>query len=110
MTKKHAPQKKKNLTLSKQTQERAMYIASVVRNAMEDFHSRHLSDEQMKELNPIIRDAICTALFAEENYDRSIAAQNFVDFNIRLIPGYWENPKLTASFLECVKYFEEKRE
>jgi hypothetical protein len=110
MTKKQAPQKKKSPTPSKQTQETAIYIASVVRNAMEDFHCRHLSDEQMKELNPIIRDAICTALFAYENYHRSIAAQNFVDFNIRLIPDYWEKPKLTASFLECVKYFEEKRE
>ena len=110
MTKKQAPRKRKNPTPSKQTKETALYIASVVRNAMEDFHCRHLSDEQMKELNPIIRDAICTALFAYENYHCSIAAQNFVEFNIRLIPGYWEKPKLTASFLECVKYFEEKKE
>jgi hypothetical protein len=110
MTNKQGSRKKKNPTPSKQTQQTTMYIASVVRNAMEDFHCRHLSDEQMKELNPIIRDAICTALFAYENYHRSIAAQNFVDFNIRLIPRYWEQPKLTASFLECVKYFEEKKE
>ena len=40
------------------------YIAIVVRNAMEDFHCKHLSDEQMKELNPIIRNAIYTALYA----------------------------------------------
>ena len=33
----------------------AKYIAIVVRNAMEDFHTKHLSDKQMKELNPIIR-------------------------------------------------------
>jgi hypothetical protein len=108
MTKKQAPRQKNTPRPSKQMQTTAMYIASVVRNAMEDFHCRHLSDEQMKELNPIIRDAICTALFAQENYHRSIAAQNFVDFNIRLIPGYWEKPKLTANFLEGVKYFEEK--
>jgi hypothetical protein len=110
VTNKQAPHKIKKPTPSKQTQETAMYIASVVRNAMEDFHCRHLSDEQMKELNPIIRDAICTALFAYENYNRSIAAQNFVDFNILRIPGYWEKPKLTASFLECVQYCEGKRE
>jgi len=36
----------------------AKYIAMVIRNAMEDFHCRHLSDEQMAELNPIIRDAV----------------------------------------------------
>ncbi|MBC8457308.1 MAG: hypothetical protein H8D67_04845 [Deltaproteobacteria bacterium] len=42
----------------------AMYIAMVVRNTMEVFHCGHLSDEQMKELNPIGRNAICTALHA----------------------------------------------
>ncbi len=40
----------------------AKYIAIVVRNAMEDFHSRHLIDAQMRQLNPIIRNAIFTAL------------------------------------------------
>lgn len=33
-------------------------VAMNIRNAMEDFHSKHLSDEHMKELNPIIRQAI----------------------------------------------------
>ena len=40
----------------------AMLIAAVVRNSMEDFHCKYLSDAQMKELNPIIRNAIYTAL------------------------------------------------
>jgi hypothetical protein len=110
MAKKQEPKEKKDLRPSMETQELAMYLASVVRNSMEDFHCRHLSDEQMKELNPIIRDAIYTALYAHENYSRSIAAQNFVEFNIRLIPDYWEAPKLTDSFLESVKYFERKGE
>jgi hypothetical protein len=101
---------KKAVAPSTETRERAMYIASVVRNAMEDFHCRHLSDEQMRELNPIIRDAIYTALYAYENYNRSLAAQSFVDFSIRLIPNYWEEPKLTDDFLKSVKYFESKRE
>ena len=38
-------------------------ISIVIRNAMEDFHTKHLSDDQMKELNPIIRNAVYTALF-----------------------------------------------
>jgi hypothetical protein len=42
----------------------AMLIASVVRNAMEDFHVKHHSDDQMRELNPIIRGAVYTALDA----------------------------------------------
>ena len=35
---------------SKETEDTALYIAMVVRNALEDFHCRHLSDQQMKEL------------------------------------------------------------
>jgi hypothetical protein len=30
-------------------QELANYIAMVIRNAMEDFHCQHLTDDQMKE-------------------------------------------------------------
>ena len=108
MAKKQRPKEKKDLTPLTETRELAMYLASVVRNEMEDFHCRHLSDEQMKELNPIIRDAIYTALYAHEIYNRSVAAQSFVDFSVRLIPGYWEEPKLTESFLESVKYFERR--
>jgi hypothetical protein len=43
------------------------YIAMCVRNAMENFHCAHLSDEQMSELNPIIRNAIiqhCTPMIS----------------------------------------------
>ena len=35
---------------SKIEEEMAMYLAMVIRNALEDFHCRHLADEQMKEL------------------------------------------------------------
>ena len=44
----------------------AMYVAMVVRNAMEDFHHKQLSDNQVEELNPIIRSAIYTAIYARE--------------------------------------------
>jgi len=50
------------------TKEFARYMAIVIRNAMEDFHCEHLSDEQMKRLNPIIRNAVCTAFHAFQNY------------------------------------------
>ena len=65
-----------------------MFLAMVVRNAMEDFHCRHLSDEQMKELNPIIRNAICTGLHAIKYYDVSEGARSFVNFHTRAIPKY----------------------
>ena len=40
----------------------ARVIAMHVRNEMEEFHCQHLSDDQMKELNPIIRKAIYATL------------------------------------------------
>ncbi len=81
----------------------AMFLAMVVRNAMEDFHHRHLSDEQMKESNPIIRNAIYTGLQALRHYDRSEAARSFADFQNMLIPKYWEQPELLTDFVESVK-------
>ncbi len=88
---------------SKNSQEMAMFLAMAVRNAMEDFHHRHLSDEQMKELNPIIRNAIYTGLQALRHYDRSECAQSFTDFQKMLIPKYWEQPELLSDFVESVK-------
>lgn len=35
----------------------AKALAAYVRYHIEDFHSKHLSDEQMRELNPLIRNA-----------------------------------------------------
>jgi hypothetical protein len=94
---------KQILKPSKNSQEMAMFLAMVVRNAMEDFHHRHLSDEQMKELNPIIRNAIYTGLQALRHYDRSEAARSFADFQNMLIPKYWEQPELLTDFVESVK-------
>ena len=81
------------------TKDLAMYIAMVVRNAMEDFHHKHLSDEQMKELNPIIRNAICTAFHAFQNYEKSDVDKKFVNFHIRSIPKYWERPVLIDDYI-----------
>ena len=85
--------------LTPETRKLASYIAMVVRNAMEDFHHDHLSDEQMKQLNPIIRNGVCTALHAFENYEDSPQARQFVDFNFMLIPKYWEKPELLDNYL-----------
>ena len=85
----------------------AMYLAMAVRNAMEDFHVKHLSNSQMKELNPIIRNAICTALHAYDEYEKSPVARQFLDFTLRMIPEYWEKPALTKSYREALKRFAE---
>ncbi len=84
---------------SRTTQDLAMYTAMVVRNAMEDFHHEHLSDEQMKELNPIIRNSICTALHAFLNDENCDVNKKFVDFHVRSIPKYWERPVLIDDYL-----------
>ncbi len=83
----------------KEDQRFANYIAMVVRNAMEDFHCEHLSDEQMKELNPIIRNAIGTALHAFNNYQQIDAAKRFMDYNLSMIPSYWEPPTLQDGYV-----------
>jgi hypothetical protein len=41
---------------------RAKAIAAYIRSNIEDFHAKHLSDKQMKELNPLIRNAVYTFL------------------------------------------------
>ena len=76
----------------------AKYIAMVVRNAMEDFHCRHLSDAQMEELNPVIRNAVYTAIYAFESRKDSRISEVFVDFHLMSIPKYWEEPELLAGF------------
>ena len=89
--------------LAEETKTFAMYIAIVIRNAMEDFHCEHLSDDQMKQLNPIIRNAVCTALHTFQNYERSPRDRQFMDFQLRLIPKYWESPRLLDDYLKMWK-------
>lgn len=71
-----------------------MYLAKAVRDGIEDFHAEHLSDDQTAELNPLIRNALLTALHALENYERSEAATMFVEEAMRQIPDHWEEPEL----------------
>jgi hypothetical protein len=82
----------------------AKMIAINVRNEMEDFHVRHLSDEQMRELNPLIRNAIYTALvgflYARDaaHPRRNRCAVSWINFLMTMIPRYWEEPVLTEDF------------
>ncbi len=93
----------------KATRYMATYIAIVVRNAMEGFHCQHLSDRQMKELNPIIRNAICTALHAANLADSSSAAMRFIDYHNQSIPRYWEDPVLLDGFRQMLEQEEVER-
>jgi hypothetical protein len=80
------------------TKEIATYVAITVRNAMEGFHSKYLSDEQMAELNPIIRNAIFTALYARETVALLPRSKEFVHSQVEHIPDYWEEPEFLAGF------------
>ncbi len=80
------------------TTQMALVIAMYIRNEMEDFHCVHLSDEQMKELNPIIRQAVYNImryikLASKKNNDaEKIFANREINFHRQLIPDYWELP------------------
>lgn len=65
----------------------AKAMAAYVRLGMEDFHSHNLSDSQMKELNPIIRNSIYTFL-KDYNDDKIMKISSVLKFNL---PDYWED-------------------
>jgi hypothetical protein len=68
-----------------------MMLSMMVRNKMEDFHCEHLSDDQMAELNPIIREGIMQGLLALE--DDSEGNMKLLRFMGMMIPDYWEIPE-----------------
>lgn len=78
----------------------SLLIAMHIRNKMEDFHCDHLSDDQMKELNPIIRKAVLESLIYSEESEKVVEAgipkdkiekwTFSVGLLIRMIPDYWE--------------------
>jgi hypothetical protein len=80
-------------------------IAISVRNEMEDFHSKHISDDLMPELNRAIRRGIYLAL---RNAFLLTNAQNVVDYNrakeylwflFMTLPDYWEDTPMTPADL-----------
>ncbi len=81
----------------------AKFIAIVVRNAMESFHVKHLSDAEMRELYPIIRNAIFTALHAARLRGTSETARAWRDSQLQHIPSYWESPELLEAYVKSMK-------
>lgn len=61
-------------------------IALAVRDNIEDFHVKHLTDTQMKELNPLIRDAVYSFLKAHRK------GVTWLALHYQRIPSYWEEP------------------
>jgi len=82
-----------------------MFIAMVIRNEIEDFHADNLTDAQMRGLNPLVRNAVYTALYALAHIDDSAATRAFVLFNLQMIPDYWEPPELTQGFQQLLRKY-----
>ena len=59
-----------------------------------------MTDEQMRILNPIVRNALATALHARTNYHRHRPARAYLDFQAQLVPDYWEPPELLPEYVE----------
>ncbi|OBA68234.1 hypothetical protein A5780_08775 [Nocardia sp. 852002-20019_SCH5090214] len=89
-----------------QAQRDTLVISMIIRNEMEDFHAEHLTDEQMKQLNPIIRQAVFDAVnllahVKEKGEKADELAYTQLAFQIGLIPDYWEIPlKVGEGFVQ----------
>tara|TARA_R110002020_G_scaffold469549_1_gene694660 strand:+ start:85 stop:357 length:273 start_codon:yes stop_codon:yes gene_type:complete len=68
-----------------------LVLSMMVRNKMEDFHVENLTDKQMKELNPLIREGIMQGLLALQ--DKSHYNCQLLGFLGMMIPDYWEIPE-----------------
>jgi hypothetical protein len=97
--------------LTDEIAEWAMVLGMCVRNAMEgtihggELGDLSLTDEQMAVLNPIVRNAIATALHAEEHYFTDKASKAYLDFQRRLVPTYWQRPVLLDDYTELWPFF-----
>jgi hypothetical protein len=74
-----------------------MFIARCVRDAMEDFHCEHLTDDQMAKLNPLVREGIIEGLFLLARLgspDAELRAGAAATMAFKAPPGYWEPPEI----------------
>ena len=91
-----------------ETQQRAMYVATAVDQALKNYRLRNRflrfnyrqSSMREEEFNSIIRNAIYTALHAEATYNESVASKMYVDTLKSLIPRRWAPAELLKS-LPC---------
>jgi hypothetical protein len=75
----------------------AKCLALSVRNNIENFHVKHLTDEQMKELNPLIRNAIYSHFIMLSKAKKGDKfCKELLKTLERSIPTYWEKCQLTS--------------
>jgi len=71
------------------TEKQTLLMAKYIRDKMEEFHCNNLTDDHMKEINQIIRTAICEFLMIEKNEDLWLRSVAYMVYGI---PNYWEIP------------------
>lgn len=95
--------------LTADDREMATLIAMHIRNNLEELHGggsrldfteeggeyRGLTDEQMRWINPIVRNSVADMLHALTNYKDRHAARQLLGFCRMLVPDYWEPAELT---------------
>lgn len=57
-------------------------------------HAKEAPSAWLNGLNPIIRNAVCTALDTFDHYTNEVPAKRFMDYHLRMIPEYWEPAEL----------------
>jgi len=68
-------------TLQEGLKEQAKLIAVAVHNTLKEYHSKHLSDKEIKD----VIDAIYTALYSVNYYKESSEAAEFLRFHAKQI-------------------------
>jgi len=92
------PGKRGTARLLKDEQLLAMFVAIVVRNALETFHADHIPDALMREFNTLVRDAVYTALSAAGDMVHSDRDAAWAASQLIHIPAYWEAPMLLKGY------------
>ena len=82
--------------LKKGLQGQAKFIGAVVRNTLKEYHDKHLSDKEMKD----VLDAIYTALYSFNYYKESDSADEFIKSHSLQVQEIEEEIKLLAGFEE----------
>jgi hypothetical protein len=79
-------------------QQHVLLLAIYVRNSLEDFHVKHLSNSQMKELNMLIRQRLYDVVSAIEDESDN---QKLLGYLVAQIPDCWEIPSDDQSIIEA---------
>jgi hypothetical protein len=87
-------------TLSPELQQSAAIMSRIVGNALAELRHEEFSDEQMRRLTPIVRNAIATALHAFEQFERSEKAQQFIAFHCQNVAGEPDQAQLLDYYVE----------